>query len=396
MFRDWDNYFGEPPRAHRSNELVPEGLPSIPDPLPALADAEMQHMPGLLGQGPPAKLDALLVPQLSWVSSDVAVTHTANYTDATKMSTILTSPTSVGQAWTWQVASAASGRRHSVRIPHAVPTGKLTSPLRHVIFCSCPGHKILKELHPERPDDRICKHAAYVLLEVIRLRRIDKSAENKVAVGIPTHLAIVDGASDQQKKKRPQDVKPGPPLQVSPTGEILHPGATAEVVGPTGEQLNIAWSGPELLPAAMLNDKGLELQGEIQRERTSSGTYVWKSPSLPDGEPREEEQCSRPRDKCGIHQCEKGLPEHAVHDCFDCDRPTPWRPIRPAATAGAHCARRLQHRSWEFSQHHSWGRAPIVARRHPDAQDVQLPYPESASRVAHPDDSIHVQAVRSL
>ena len=116
----------------------------------------------------------------------------------------------------------------------------------------------------------MCKHAAYVLLTIIGQRKIEKSAEHKIAVGLPEHLAIVDGTADQQKKKRPHAALPGPPLQASSTGRFTFPGAAAEVVGPTGVQLNVAWAGLGILPKALLSEKWLASQEEIQRERACS------------------------------------------------------------------------------------------------------------------------------
>ena len=130
-------YFAKPFTTPVSSDLPRHD----PEQLPAFADIERKRMPGLLGIGLAAELGALEVPRLNWVSQDLVAVHTANYEDAKKICTECGIPNMVGQAWTWQVASKPGERRYSVRMPCAVPTERLTSPLRHVIFCSCPCHK---------------------------------------------------------------------------------------------------------------------------------------------------------------------------------------------------------------------------------------------------------------
>ena len=122
-------YFNGPPTAPSSDELaqvnreIPSAPRSTPDPLPALGDAGLSHMSGLLGEGPPAKLGPLGVPQLDWVTSDKIASHTANYNDMLQMSGTLPPPTIVGQLCNWLVTSSGKmGRRYTVRIPQSVPS----------------------------------------------------------------------------------------------------------------------------------------------------------------------------------------------------------------------------------------------------------------------------------
>ena len=46
--------------------------------------------------------------------------------------------------------------------------------------------------------------------------------------------------------------------------------------------------------------------------------------------PCEDDVCARPCNFCGIHQCAMGVNHSGDHDCRNCSRPTPWRPVRPA------------------------------------------------------------------
>ena len=46
--------------------------------------------------------------------------------------------------------------------------------------------------------------------------------------------------------------------------------------------------------------------------------------------PCDDEVCQRPCSRCGIHQCALDVNHEGDHDCMDCNRPTPWKPAKPA------------------------------------------------------------------
>ena len=99
--------------------------------------------------------------------------------------------------WIWKIESAAGKRTYHVSMMKTVVKDQLTVPLRDANFCTCIGHRELAKAHPDRPCDRICKHSAFFLLEILRQRKIEKASTRKIGTGSLSHLAIVDGTTSK-------------------------------------------------------------------------------------------------------------------------------------------------------------------------------------------------------
>ena len=88
-----------------------------------------------------------------------------------------------------------------------------------------------------------------------------------------------------------------------------------------------SWTLRGLLAA----DQVIELGG-IHKHLLAVALLFLGSSTLASRQPKDNDPCERPCSKCGIHLCVRArIPEHeGDHDCTDCNRPTPWKPIRPA------------------------------------------------------------------